>query len=219
MRLFVFFGAFAVLGAGCTQSVATIGTPAGLPAPVPEVTTLPPVVTPTPPLPVPSLTAPIDRALGRVTKKTFGLKVSPKDSPVSPERFSGYHTGVDFETTPDEQQADVPINAACDGTLALKEFASGYGGVAVERCKQGGDDVTVIYGHLRLSSITAKAGQALKTGDRLGLLGTGYSKETDGERKHLHFGIHKGTSINIKGYVQSEAELAGWIDALTLWRQ
>ncbi|NTU99252.1 hypothetical protein HGA64_04600 [Candidatus Falkowbacteria bacterium] len=42
---------------------------------------------------------PISDALSRVTKKPFGIKVSPKNSSVSPERFTGYHTGVDFETT------------------------------------------------------------------------------------------------------------------------
>jgi murein DD-endopeptidase MepM/ murein hydrolase activator NlpD len=156
---------------------------------------------------------PLSDALARVTKKGFGLYVTPKNSPVQPERFTGYHTGVDFETTPAEQAVDVPVSAVCDGALALKEYASGYGGVAVQRCVLDSRDVTIIYGHLKLASITAKVGATLKRGDRLGVLGKGFSAETDGERKHLHLGIHLGTTIDIKGYVQTKAELAGWLDA------
>jgi hypothetical protein len=46
----------------------------------------------------------------------------------------------------------------------------------------------------------------------LAVLGTGFSTETDGERKHLHLGIHKGTAINILGYVQNSSELNNWVD-------
>jgi murein DD-endopeptidase MepM/ murein hydrolase activator NlpD len=131
---------------------------------------------------------------------------------VQPEKFTGYHTGIDFETTPAEANIDVPIFAACAGKLLLKEYAAGYGGVAVQSCKLGGADVTVIYGHLRLSSIIPSVGFALKPGDKIAVLGTGYSAETDGERKHLHFGIHIGTAINILGYVQKQSDLSGWLD-------
>ncbi|MDP1845177.1 MAG: hypothetical protein Q8L09_00330 [Candidatus Moranbacteria bacterium] len=43
-------------------------------------------------------------------------------------------------------------------------------------------------------------------------MGKAYGAETDGERKHLHLGIHKGAGVNILGYVQSKAELSGWLD-------
>ena len=33
----------------------------------------------------------------RATKKLFGTEVTPQDSPVQPERFKGFHTGVDVE--------------------------------------------------------------------------------------------------------------------------
>jgi len=46
----------------------------------------------------------------------------------------------------------------------------------------------------------------------LGNLGTGFSSETDGERKHLHLAIHKGSSVNILGYVQTKALLFDWLD-------
>ena len=158
------------------------------------------------------LTPPITNWQNRVTKKPFGIYITPKTSPVQPERFQGYHTGVDFETFPDEQNIDVPIYAICDGKLLQKRTASGYGGIAVQACKLNGEDATIIYGHLRLTSVTANVGQELKAGDMLAVLGTGYSTETDGERKHLHLGIHKGSAINILGYVQNQAELANWLD-------
>jgi hypothetical protein len=62
-----------------------------------------------------SLVLPISSAAKRITKKPFGLKVSPTDSPVKPERFSGYHTGTDFEILPGEENKDVPIYAICNG--------------------------------------------------------------------------------------------------------
>lgn len=156
--------------------------------------------------------APISNAKSRITKKTFGLKISPGHSPVSPEKFSGYHTGTDFETTADEQNIDVSITAVCAGKLLLKKYASGYGGVAVQSCIYNGQPITIIYGHLRFSSIKPNVGDTLKPGDFIAVLGTGYSAETDGERKHLHLGIHKGSSINILGYVQNLAELQNWYD-------
>jgi murein DD-endopeptidase MepM/ murein hydrolase activator NlpD len=159
------------------------------------------------------LTPPISSALTRVTKKPFGIKVSPGNSPISPERFSGFHTGVDFETFPDEQNIDVPIFTVCPGKLIYKNYVAGYGGVAVESCALENQPVTIIYGHLKLASIKIKTGQQLNAGDKIGVLGKGYSPETDGERKHLHLGIHKGTSINLLGYVQNLGDLNNWLDA------
>ncbi len=158
------------------------------------------------------LSDPISGGAQRITKKFFGTYVTPKNSPVQPERFTGYHTGVDFETTPAEANIDVSIMAACDGTLVLKKWASGYGGVAVESCTLDGQAVTVIYGHLRLASVSPTVGQKLKAGEAFAVLGTGYSTETDGERKHLHLGIHKGSAINITGYVSRQSDLQNWLD-------
>ena len=163
----------------------------------------------------PEFIAPISDATSRVTKKPFGLLVSRKTSPVQPERFSGYHCGVDFETTAAEQDVDVPIVAACSGTLLVKKRATGYGGVAVQSCVLGGKDVTVVYGHLRLESIAAAIGSIITQGEHIGMLGKGFSTETDGERKHLHLGVHMGTAVDIRGYVQTEAALSAWIDART----
>jgi hypothetical protein len=163
-----------------------------------------------------SLYLPINEALTRVTKKPFGIYVSPKDSPVSPERFTGYHTGVDFETMPQEQDIDVPVYAICAGPLILKKTATGYGGVAVQSCKINQEPVTVIYGHLRLTSIAASQNALLSLGQKIGVLGKGYSAETSGERKHLHLGIHKGSAVSLLGYVPDKDKLSQWLDFMAL---
>jgi hypothetical protein len=173
--------------------------------PLPEITSLPAQKTL-------EFKPPLDRAKERVTKKYFGLFVAPQNSPVQPEKFRGYHTGTDFEIFPEEADAIVSVHAICSGKLLVKKYATGYGGAAVQACVLDNQPVTVIYGHLKLASITNNVGDELKTGEAIGPLGATYSQETSGERKHLHLGIHKGSGVNILGYVQSKNELSGWID-------
>lgn len=208
-----------LLGMGAVPFLASFNP--NPPAPAPEAQTAPPALSSTPAVSAasssaPLLLAPISDAAARITKKPFGIYVSPDHSPVNPERFTGFHTGTDFETFPDEQNTDVPIAALCSGTFLKKAYGSGYGGYAVESCEIGGGPVTVTYGHLRLASIAPEAGDNLSAGDFIGFLGTGYSAETDGERKHLHLGIHKGSSVVTRGYVAAKAELQNWIDYQTL---
>ncbi|MDQ5976573.1 MAG: hypothetical protein QG664_486 [Patescibacteria group bacterium] len=155
---------------------------------------------------------PVSRADERVTRKPFGILIDPETSPVQPERFRGYHTGTDFEVFPEEAETEVLIRAVCDGTIMLKRDASGYGGVVVERCELGGETVTVIYGHLAFESVNANVGDRVEKGEILGRLGAAGSADTDGERKHLHLGIHRGEAIDIRGYVSRQANLSQWID-------
>lgn len=191
------------------------GTAVAVTSPTPTIT-----VTATPITPSPTATsaspagfvAPLDRASERVTQKPFGIYITPANSPVQPEKFTGYHTGTDFEIFPEELNAAVSVRAICDGTLKLKETASGYGGVAVESCMLNEEAVTVIYGHLNLASVTPNTGDSLAAGETFAVLGADKSTETDGERKHLHLGIHRGSATNIKGYVASQGELSGWAD-------
>jgi hypothetical protein len=159
---------------------------------------------------------PLDRATERVTKKPFGIHITPKTSPVQPEKFQGYHTGTDFEIFPEELNTDVPVHAICTGKIAVKRSASGYGGVLVQNCDLTNQPITIAYGHLKLASIIKNAGDNLNTGDKIGVLGKAYSSETDGERKHLHLGIHKGDSVSILGYVSDQSQLSGWIDPCPL---
>lgn len=144
------------------------------------------------------------------TKKVFGTYVTPQNSPVQPEKFIGYHTGVDIEQI--QNNVDVPVYAINSGTVKVVRWVSGYGGVIIYSTQIDGQDVTILYGHIRLSSAQISAGDQVTKGEKLAVLGTGYSSETDGERKHLHFSIHRGSSIVYLGYVQNQSELSNWLN-------
>jgi murein DD-endopeptidase MepM/ murein hydrolase activator NlpD len=155
---------------------------------------------------------PLDRAAERPTKKVFGTYVTPKNSPVQPEQFSGFHTGLDFEILQGEPQGGEPVLAVCSGKLLQAKWVSGYGGVAIQSCTYRGSAVTVLYGHVRLASISAKVGQDIAAGQQIAVLGKGYTSETDNERTHLHLSIHSGTDVSLRGYVANREGLASWLD-------
>ncbi len=169
-----------------------------------------------PQIPVANLSLPLNNALSRVSKKPFGIYITPKNSPVSPEKFTGWHTGADFEIFPGEENKDISVFAICKGKLLVKEFGRGYGGMLVQACDINNQPATVVYGHLKLSSVTFKVGDYIVTGSNIGILGKGYTNETDYERKHLHLGIHKGSAIDTRGYIAAEAELQNWMDPLLI---
>lgn len=155
---------------------------------------------------------PLENAEKRIIKKPFGIYITPNNSPISPERFSGYHTGIDYEIFENETNSKVNVYAIRAGKILQKKNVSGYGGVVIQKSELDGQTITILYGHLDLSSIKQKVGDSLKKGEEFAVLGDAFSTETDGERKHLHLGIHKGSEINLKGYVGSESELKDWID-------
>ncbi|MBM2820469.1 MAG: hypothetical protein HW405_229 [Candidatus Berkelbacteria bacterium] len=157
---------------------------------------------------------PVARFKERVTKKPFGIYITPQNSPVQPEVFTGYHTGADAEYT--DAAIDVPVYAITDGTVVLSRTASGYGGVFMIEIQLNGTPHTILYGHIRPSSLP-KVGQKIIKGEQLAVLGTGYSSETDGERQHLHLSILADDRIDVKGYVSSKSQLTGWIDPLSLY--
>jgi len=164
--------------------------------------------------PVSLFANPVADFKARVTKKPFGIYITPQNSPVQPERFSGYHNAIDIEYQ--DVEADVPVFAIADSSVVLSRTAFGYGGVFVISFDLNGAKHTALFGHIRPSSLP-KVGQTFKKGDQIALLGTGYSTETDGERRHLHFAVLANDNLNIKGYVQNESELVSWIDPLTLY--
>lgn len=152
----------------------------------------------------------------RVTKKPFGIYIDPNTSPVQPERFRGYHTGADFEIFPEENPTKLAVHAVCTGELKVVRWVSGYGGVVVQRCTYRGNPVTVVYGHLALDSIVSRSGQRLLREDSIGTLGKNKSRDTDGERAHLHLAFHQGEDIDMHGYVARPDELTAWLDPLTV---
>lgn len=157
---------------------------------------------------------PLPNSRQRPQLLTFGRYVTPDpaQNPIDPpERFTGYHTALDLEIHEEEQDEDIPVHAVCTGEIASSDLVSGYGGLVVQRCKFNGDDTTVIYGHLDADSLPA-TGERIQSGGVLGTLAQAYSEESGFNRKHLHLGIHTGTEIDVRGYVQTQAELENFLD-------
>lgn len=161
---------------------------------------------------------PMDNAALRATPLHFGLKVTPDPSnnPITPpERFSGYHVAVDYEVSEDELDIDIPVYAICPGKVRFSGYAEGYGGLLVQECKLDGNPVTVLYGHLVIDGLPAENSK-LNQREILGYLGAANSYDSGYTRKHLHLGIHKGSALDIRGYVQTAAEVNDFIDPSTV---
>ena len=147
----------------------------------------------------------------RITKKPFGIYITPENSPIKPEKFTGYHTGVDAEYS--DITDDTPVYAVSDGVVKYSGIVSGYGGVLVINENINGEDILCLYGHLAPSSLVNN-GTTVTKGEQIGIVGKAYSSETDGERKHLHFSMIKGENIDFRGYVPTQNELSGWYNPL-----
>ena len=161
---------------------------------------------------------PIENGGSRKTPLHFGMYVTPdpEKNPINPpERFIGYHAATDFEVTPGEANTVVNVYAVCTGTGSHSGFSAGYGGLITQECMLKGQKVTMLYGHLALASLPPP-GTLLKKGEKIAELGTAKSHDTDGNRKHLHFGILKGWTSKELGYVQDPKELEDFIDPQTV---
>jgi murein DD-endopeptidase MepM/ murein hydrolase activator NlpD len=202
---------------------AQVHTRVTAPAPVPTqaytkpaLVSPPPEETPTPTAtPVSEFAPPVNDFKARSTKKLFGTYVTPQDSPTQPEKFTGYHTGVDVEFT--DTTDDIPVYAIAEGTVRRANYTSGYGGLLVIEHTIHGEHFFSLYGHLRTNTLP-RVGTIVKKGDPVGVLGTGNSQETDGERHHLHFGIITSSTFDVRGYTTSTDELHRiWKDPLSLY--
>ena len=163
------------------------------------------------------LSWPLSQGKERAKVLTFGLYVTPATSPLpKPEKWVGYHTALDLEILPGEENTDVPVLSACDGKIVFAGPVNGYGSAIIQSCRIQGQPVTVLYGHLSGSSINVRVGDFISAGTRLALLGKAYSSENGNVRKHLHFEIHKGNMIEFRGYVPKKTDLQNFIDPLPL---
>lgn len=157
---------------------------------------------------------PISNYNQRIKIHQYGTLVKSGDEKklVCGRAFSGYHTGDDLEVFTSEANTAISINSIAAGTVKEVAWVNGYGGLVVIEHDLSGQIVTAYYGHLNINSVTVKPNAQVSAGQIIGRLGQGCSYETDYERKHLHFDIHKGTTIDVRGYVPTLSELVQWLD-------
>ncbi len=126
------------------------------------------------------------------------------------DRFYGYHVGDDVEV--DDVNAEVPVYAIADGSVVSAQQAAGYGGVIILEHPIEGETYHALYGHVDFSLVTLAAGDVVAKGDQIAVLGDHESEETDGERKHLHFSIRRGSDSRSDGYVDTEDAVDQWVN-------
>ena len=97
-------------------------------------------------------------------------------------RINGFHKGVDFIPG-----AGTPVYAVADGVVVSSGYdTTGYGYHVVIQHSLGGVNIKSNYAHMMLDSSPMVAGQQIKVGDFVGLVGdTGISYGA-----HLHFEIY-----------------------------
>lgn len=165
---------------------------------------------------------PLDNTQERALLLDFGMYVTPNpdQNPIDPpERWTGYHAAQDIEIFPDEIGRDVPVLASCDGKVIFTGEVNGYGGVLVQTCKLDSEDITVLYGHIDPHRILKRADDRLNQGNVLGYLGNHKSRDAGYNRKHLHFQMHRGTDIILRGYTSNKEQLNGYINPTDIIKQ
>jgi murein DD-endopeptidase MepM/ murein hydrolase activator NlpD len=131
-----------------------------------------------------------------------------------PHQFIGYHAAIDLEISPSERNLPVPVYAVAPGKIVYAASVAGYGGLILEQLAGTGD--TALYGHVKLTGLTFNIGDNVSGGRQLTELGDAFSLQTDGERKHLHFGIYKGTDLYFRGYETSQDVInTRWLNPTT----
>ncbi len=106
----------------------------------------------------------------------------------------------------------VPFYAISDGLIVYEGNLSGYGGVVLEKLDDG--QHVALYGHVKLPT-GIKTNDRVRAGQLLSYLGNNFSAETSGERRHLHFGLHKGIDLYFHGHEQNISALnAQWEDPI-----
>lgn len=172
------------------------------------------------PAPALAVAAPVERYVENQTLKGYGVLVDDayheRHRDLFPNngfqnQFTGIHAAVDVEfTEPSERRRDIPVRAVADGTVAYVGDVAGYGGLVIIRHTTP-ESVTSLYGHVRLRGLPVRVGQRVTEGQRIAVLGDHFSAETSGARKHLHFGIHKGSAVDVAGHEQTRERLhAEW---------
>jgi hypothetical protein len=125
-------------------------------------------------------------------------------------RFVGYHVAEDSEA--DSGKVEVPVRTIADGVVRYADWVSGYGGVIVIAHNVRNKKVNAIYGHVDIGSSELKVGDQVKKAQFIANLGDNKSRETDGERKHLHFALYIGDDLRLQGYEKNSKAVDNWIN-------
>lgn len=148
---------------------------------------------------------PMDSYFERQRLKGFGQFINDdfykgKEHRFPFNRFYGYHAAVDLEYLPQELEKNIPVYAVTNGKIKYIGELDGYGGVILQDI---GLNKTALYGHVKTNDLQYKVGQEARAGEIITYLGDEFSSETSRERKHLHFGVYKGTDLYFKGHEAS----------------
>ena len=125
----------------------------------------------------------------RMKSGMFGFVRTSEPEPA--RIFEHFHKGIDIQALHRDERGEPTdvVKASADGEVVrvnLDEKISDYGKQVIVRHLWGEQPVYTIYGHL--ASIGVQAGQKVKAGDPLGVMGwTGPGLSRD--RAHLHFEI------------------------------
>lgn len=169
-----------------------------------------------------SVVPPMDNFLGRITLNKFGNEPSKTDLPSGQysdlscsggKNYAGFHTANDLEVTVAERRKPVPVYSIADGTVRQASAVNGYGGLVVIEYKINGATYTAYYGHIDLKTVSVKTGSKVAVGEKIAELAPGCSSANGNTRKHLHFGLHKGSAVVVSGYVTDKKSLSNWVDA------
>lgn len=189
----------------------------------PVTSTTPSQVTPSATLPTPRsmIYYPMTRYDQRTTNRWHGKTITAADrEPLHcGYPFTGFHAGDDLEVTAAELNQSVPVFAIAQGTVRQVADVDGYGGLIVIEHQLNNQTVTAYYGHVDLSRTRVQVDDTVRGGQHIADLGADCSSQTSDERKHLHFSIRRGTSIDVRGYVNTESELNQWLNPKTTLTQ
>jgi peptidoglycan hydrolase CwlO-like protein len=132
------------------------------------------------------------QVVGPTPPVSSGFFTRPASGRVSAEIGDGRgHKGVDIASG-----GTVPIVAAGDGIVTRSNYSSSYGEVIYITHNVNGQTMTSVYAHMRSGSRTVSAGQVVKKGQQIGLMGN--TGDSDGQ--HLHFELHNGPWTQNKQY-------------------
>lgn len=120
------------------------------------------------------------------------------------------HEGLDIRALHRDKKGEPtdPVLATADGTVAyvsLKTGLSNYGRYVVLRHEIDGIEIYSLYAHLASIRAELKAGDAVKAGEQIGVMGrsTNTAQPISKERAHVHFELNLVANDNFPAWYQA----------------